>query len=228
VLDHLRAADRLVDTKLAPAALLADRFHPFRGEDPAIELDELAAAFARYPRLPKLASIDVLRDALVSGAQQGLFGLVSGSSWDAEDAAVRFEEAVPPDEIQFQPGTYLVPAATARGLVKDTAAGDRPVTPTPEGHPPVTAPSDDRTSGSDGRAAPPRRLTLSLANVPSAKARDVVRGVVLPLAKANPLVEVDIVIRVDGGSDSVGPDDLDLIIIEAMRQLGLVPDIRQE
>jgi uncharacterized protein DUF499 len=228
VLDHLRAVDRLVDTKLAPAALLADRFHLFRGEDPAIELDELAAAFARYPRLPKLASIDVLRDALVSGAQQGLFGLVSGSSWDAEDAVVRFEEAVPPDEIQFQPGTYLVRAATARGLVKDTATGDRPVTPTPEGHPPVTDPSDDRTTGSDGRAAPLRRLMLSLANVPSAKARDVVRGAVLPLAKANPLVEVDIVIRVDGGSDGVGPDDLDLTIIEAMRQLGLAPDIRRE
>ncbi len=57
---------------------------------------------------------------------------------------------------------------------------------------------------------------------------DVVRGAVLPLAKANPLVEVDIVIRVDGGSDGVGPDDLDLTIIKAMRQLGLVPDIRQE
>jgi hypothetical protein len=228
VLDHLRAADRLVDTTLAPAALLADRFHLFRGENPAIELDELAAAFGRYPRLPKLSTMEVLRDALVKGTQQGLFGLVSGSSWDATDAVVRFREVVTPDEIQFQPGTFLVRAATTQTLVKDAAPDGGSGPPTEGGHPPVTTQPDDRTPESEGRTARPQHLTISLASVPSAKARDVVRGAVLPLAKANPVVELDIVIRVDGGSDGVGPDDLDLSIVEGLRQLGLFPGVTEE
>jgi hypothetical protein len=227
VLDHLRAADRLVDKTLAPAALLADRFRLFRDEDPAIELDALAAAFSRYPRLPKLTSTDILRGALVSGTEQGLFGLVSGSSWDAGDALVRFREVVVPDEIQFQPGTYLVRAGAARELAKDIPIDEASGAAATEEPSPTTAHNEGRTSDSVSRPTRPRHLTISLTNVPSAKTRDVVRGAILPLAKNNPLVEVDIVIRVDGGGDGVGPDDLDLSIVEGLRQLGLFPDVRQ-
>jgi hypothetical protein len=225
ILDHLRAADRLVDTTLAPAALLADRFHLFRAEHPAIELDELAAAFARYPRLPKLTTLHVLRDALVSGTQQGLFGLVSGSAWDADDAVVRFRQPVLADEVQFQPGTYLVRAAAARALVKDVTPANMPEAPVEESHGPIDRTADHCEPEPSGRVTPPRSLTISLTNVPSAKARDVVREAVLPLAKANPVVEVDMVIHVDGGTAGVAPDDLDLSIIEGLRQLGLDPRI---
>jgi uncharacterized protein len=228
VLDHLRAADRLVDTTLAPAALLADRFHLFRDGDPAIELDELAAAFARYPRLPKLTTLDVLRDALISGTQQGLFGLVSGSAWDAGDAVVRFRQPVLPDEVQFQPGTYVVRAAAAQVLVRDTASDSTPGAPPEESPVSIERTAEHREPESAGRVAPPRSLTISLTNVPSAKARDVVRGAVLPLAKANPVVEVDIVIHVDGGTAGVAPDDLDLSILEGLRQLGLEPRVARE
>jgi hypothetical protein len=229
VLDHLRAADRLVDATLAPAALLADRFHLFHGDDPAIELDELAAAFARYPRLPKLTTLDVLRDALVSGTQQGLFGLVSGSAWDASDAVVRFRQPVLPDEVEFQPGTYVVRAAAAQALVRDTAPDDTtPGAPPEESRGSIERTAEHREPESAGRVAPPRSLTISLTNVPSAKARDVVRGAVLPLAKANPVVEVDIVIHVDGGTAGVAPDDLDLSILEGLRQLGLEPRVARE
>jgi Protein of unknown function (DUF499) len=228
VLEHLRAADRLVDTTLAPAALLADRFHLFRDGDSAIELDELAAAFARYPRLPKLATIEVLRSALISGTQQGLFGLVSGSSWDAADAVVRFREAVTPDELQFQPGTYLIRAAAAQALVKDESDENRPGATTEDTHPSTATPGTESVPETDGKKVAPRRMTLSLVDVPSTKMRDVVRGAILPLAKANSEVEVDLVIRVDGGTEGVGPDDLDLTIIESLRQLGLSPDISKE
>lgn len=224
VLDHLRAADRLIETTLAPAALLADRFHLFRDEDPAIELDELAAAFARYPRLPKLATVDVLRDALVSGTQQGLFGLVSGSAWDADDAVVRFREPVARDEVQFQPGTYLVRAAAVQSLSRDLTPASTPATPA-EALPGFDDSAEPHSGPAAGRNTPPRSLTISLANVPSAKVRDVLRGAVLPLAKANPMVEVDIVIHVDGGTAGVAPEDLDLSILEGLRQLGLTPRV---
>jgi hypothetical protein len=227
VLDHLRAADRLVDKTLAPAALLADRFHLFHADNPAIELDELSSAFARYPRLPKLGSPHVLRDALVSGTQQGLFGLVSGSAWDAEDAVVRFREQVMPDEVQFQPGTYVVRAAAIQALARASA---EPRLSTIGTDPEVAddLPTDQPESEPSRRQAPTRNLTISLTSVPSAKAREVIRGAVLPLAKANPLVEVDIVIHVDGGNAGVAPDDLDLSILEGLRQLGLDPRVERE
>ncbi len=228
VLEHLRSVDRLLDTTLAPAALLTDRFQLFRGDDPAIEFDELSAAFARYPRLPKLARLGILRDALVSGTQQGLFGLVSGSAWNAEDAVLRFRELVGPDEIQFQPGTFLVRAAAVQTLDKTAPANDGADVATESGDPVATTQTGGSAREPDGQQTRPRRLTISLAGVPSVKARDVVRSAVLPLAKANPSVEMDIVIRADGGDAGVGPDDLDLTIFEALRQLGLSPDVRRE
>ena len=77
VLDHLRSADRIAETSLAPAALLAARFGLLPAGVDAVELDELLASFGRLPRLPKLASSNVLRNALVDGVRQGLFGLAS-------------------------------------------------------------------------------------------------------------------------------------------------------
>ena len=204
------------------------RFRLFRAGDPAVELDELAAAFARYPRLPKLTTVDVLRNALVSGTQQGLFGLVSGSAWDAEDAVVRFRQPVVSDEVQFQPGTYVVRASAAQALVRDAASESRPPLPVEESRVTIDRTGDHSEPQSAGRVAPPRSLTISLTKVPSAKARDVVRGAVLPLAKANPVVQVDIVIHVDGGTAGVAPDDLDLSILEGLRQLGLEPHIVRE
>jgi hypothetical protein len=157
-----------------------------------------------------------------------LFGLVSGSAWDADDAVVRFREPVAPDEVQFQPGTFVVRAAAAQALVREVVANSQPGALPEDAHAPVEPPDDPRAPESAGRTAPPRSLTISLAHVPSAKARDVVRGAVLPLAKANPVVEVDIVIHVDGGTAGVAPDDLDLSILEGLRQLGLEPLVVRE
>ena len=41
----------------------------------------------------------------VDGVAKGLFGLASGSSWDPEDAVLRFSQPIDPSEVQFQPGT---------------------------------------------------------------------------------------------------------------------------
>ena len=88
----MRSADRLVETSLAPAALLAARFGLLPEGSDAVEIDTLLGYFYRLPRLPKLASPQVLRQALAEGVRQGLFGLASGSAWDAEDAVLRFGE----------------------------------------------------------------------------------------------------------------------------------------
>jgi len=114
ILEYLRGADRLVEATLAPAALLANRFGLLPEGTDAVELDALLGYFARLPRLPKLAGSKVLRSALVEGVAKGLFGLASGSSWDAEDAVLRFAQPVDPSEVQFQPGTFIVRASAIK------------------------------------------------------------------------------------------------------------------
>lgn len=86
VLEYLRSADRIIETTLAPAALLAARFGLLPEGTNATEVEALLGFFYRLPRLPKLANPGVLRRALAEGVERGLFGLASGSAWDAEDA----------------------------------------------------------------------------------------------------------------------------------------------
>ena len=128
VLEYLRTADRLVEATLAPAALLAPRFGLLPEGTNAVELDTLLGYFSRLPRLPKLAGPQVLRQALVDGVGKGVFGLASGSSWDAEDAVLRFTQPIDPSEVQFQPGMWLVRAST----IKDLLAARAPAPSTTE------------------------------------------------------------------------------------------------
>jgi hypothetical protein len=117
VLDYLRETDRIIETTLAPAALLSARFGLLPEGTNVAELEALLGFFYRLPRLPKLANSGVLRRALAEGVEKGLFGLASGSAWDAEDAVIRFSQSIDPTEIQFQPGTWLVRAATIKELI---------------------------------------------------------------------------------------------------------------
>jgi hypothetical protein len=73
-------------------------------------------------RLPKLAGLEVLRTCLADGVQQRVFGLASGSDWAADDAVLRFGDGVEPNEIQFQPGTWLVRAGVIKELVASRGA----------------------------------------------------------------------------------------------------------
>lgn len=80
VLEYLRSADRIIETTLAPAALLATRFGLFPEGTNHTELEALLGFFYRLPRLPKLANPGVLRRALAEGVEKGLFGLASGAA----------------------------------------------------------------------------------------------------------------------------------------------------
>lgn len=228
VLEYLRSADRIAETTLAPAALLAERFGLLPRDRSAVELDALLGAFAKYPRLPKLANPQVLRAALVQGVAQGLFGLSSGSAWDAPDAVLRFREPVARDEIEFQPGTFLVRAKAMESLLGERGQADGPERSTPGAtHPDEEEPGTAESGGTepDGQRTA-LRLTIDLAGIPSSKTREVLRAAVLPLAASNPTVTIDLTIHVDGGQSGVSLADLDLTVLEGLRQLGLEPTVR--
>jgi uncharacterized protein len=237
VLDYLRAADRLVETTLAPAALLAARFGLLPEGTDAVELDTLLGYFARLPRLPKLAGAQVLRAALAEGVAKGLFGLASGSSWDAEDAVLRFGEPLDPSEIQFQPGTFLVRAAAMRALLAKQAAGEREPGARPSGTATTMAPEDGRSTATEpeGRVSEPHpsidegggtsgvlsKVTVHVKAIPGSKARDVVKVAILPLGASSSDVSVEMTIRADGGLAGISRETLNLVVLEGLRQLGL-------
>ena len=236
VLDYLRGADRLVD-KLAPAALLSGRFNLVPEDTDAVELDKLAGQFARLTRLPKLARLDVLRQCLADGVKQKVFGLASGSDWRADDAVLRYGTGMSLDEIEFQPGTWLVRAKTMDALLRSRPDDESVVSPQTatgsEDGPPeaaVAGTEEGTTSavGSTDASRPGKKTTkvrVTVRDVPADKARDVIKVAVLPLSANSVTTSFDIVIEADGGAAGISRETLDLVVAEGLRQLGLDADI---
>jgi hypothetical protein len=224
VLDYLRSADRLVESTLAPAALLAARFGLLPAGSNVVELDALLGFFYRLPRLPKLGSSQVLRQALVEGVGKGLFGLASGSAWDAEDAVLRFAQPIDQSEVQFQPGTWLVRASAIRELIARRE-------PAPTEASPPDADSEVQPASPPGRGTvvpspdrPPAaisHLKIRIRDIPAGKARDVLKVAVLPLGASAANVTVEMVIDADGGLSGIPRETLNLVVLEGLRQLGL-------
>jgi hypothetical protein len=237
VLDYLRETDGIIETILAPAALLSARFGLLPEGTKTTELDALLGFFYQLPRLPKLANPGVLRRALAEGVEKGLFGLASGSAWDAEDAVLRFSQSIDPTEIQFQPGTWLVRAATIRELIArrqpppPTPGPDAPPATGAQGGEPPTPQPDDKNPGttSPGPGTPPKPANpvgpipgvgIHLAGIPASKMRDVIRVAVIPLSQASTDVTIELNIHADGGLTGIPRETLNLVVLEGLRQLG--------
>lgn len=236
VLGYLRSSDRIAEGRLAPAALLSARFGLLPEGSDAIELDTLLARFWQLPRLPKLGSRDVLRDALVEGVRAGLFGLASGSSWDAEDAVLRFREPVDPGEVDLQPGTYLVRRSAMESLLALRAPDER-TEPGTEQRKTASEEEVTRTSvttSPDGERRPQREpshyaeVTLTITDVPGERMRDVLKVAIIPLSASSAEVTVDLTVRARGGVGGIPRDTLRLTVEEGLRQLGLAHRLQAE
>lgn len=227
VADYLRGADRLLDTVLAPAALLTDRFGVLSADSEAVEIDRLLSSFYRLPRLPKLATADVLRNCLVQGVENGTFGLASGATWDADDSVLRFQTHVLPGEIQFQPGTWLLRAATAKRLLEGRAPSPEPVSaggPSGPVHVVVEPEAEEQPAGAGGPANP-TRVTISVTGVTADKIRDVLKVAVFPLTSGGATVSVNVEVVADDPS-GIPRNTLDLVVLEGLRQLGVDHETR--
>lgn len=228
--DHLRSTDRLLEAVLAPAALLTERFGVIAAGDDAVELDRLLAFFYRLPRLPKLASANVLRSCLIQGVENGTFGLASGASWNAPDAVLRFAQPVDPTEVQFQPGTWLVRAAAIRALCDER----RPSTAGDGGASPVRAPVEVVEAAPEAgfdtgtvTRRDPTRIALRVEGVSADKIRDVIKVAVMPLAATGADVSATLEI-VAVNSAGVPRKTIDLVVKEGLRQLGVQHHVDDE
>ena len=224
IIEHLAATDRLLRHTLAPAALLSSRFGVLGPDNEAVELDQLFAYFYRLPRLPKLADADVLRNCLARGVADGIFGLVSGAAWYAPDAVRRFAATIDPSEIQFQPGTWLVRAATIKQLIDSHSVRDEPDGgPRDSSDADTPADTDDAhltgedPSESSGDAT---SVVISASKVPADRVRDVVKVAVAPLVATGASVTVTLTISASR-PEGIPQSTLDLTVEEGLRQLGI-------
>jgi hypothetical protein len=233
VKDYLTANDRLLDGTLAPAALLSSRFHVMGEEDEAVEIDRLLGFFYRLPRLPRLGSPDVLRRCLVAGVESRIFGMASGSNWKASDAILRYGERIDPGEIQFQPGTWLVRASIMETLLADRGIAAAP-TPSVPSSPsaPVDGAGDgarevggETTSPDPGRRTDPTSIRITVTGVPADKVRDVIKVAIFPLAAKGADVTTSFEIAASK-ADGLSRRDLDLVVREGLKQLGVEVVIR--
>ena len=193
----------------------------------ALALEDLRAFFARHPHLPKLGSQAVLQNCVVRGVRDGVFGIAFGASWNAPDSVLRIDTDVTPEEVQFQPGVYLVKAGAApEELMDRNGASPTPPVPTP------TA-GGDRETGGDGATTAPssteanegkraiESIRLSLRNVPADKMRDVIKVAILPFAASGARVETTIELVAEAGDAGIPRETLELTVLEGLRQLGL-------
>jgi len=231
VASTLREADRLLVGTLAPAALLTDRFGVFPADAEVVSLEDLRAYFARHPHLPKLGSPAVLQNCVVRGVREGVFGIAFGASWNAPDSVLRIDTDVTPDEVQFQPGVYLVKAGVAR---EELLKRDGVTTSTP---PRTPTGGTDREIAGDGAVAPSvapdgkkskqgiASVRLNIRNVPADKMRDVIKVAILPFAASGARVDTSVEVVADAGDAGIPRETLELTVLEGLRQLGLEVDV---
>jgi len=225
VVSHLREADRLLVGTLAPAALLTDRFGVFSADADAVGLEDLRAYFTRHPHLPKLGSQAVLQNCVVRGVREGVFGIAFGASWNAPDSVLRIDTDVLPDEVQFQPGVYLVKAGAAREELLNRG-GTTPAAPAST----TGGGAELRDQGSAAPVSPSKpektkgrisTVRLKIRNVPADKMRDVIKVAILPFAASGARVETTVEVVAEASEAGIPRETLDLTVLEGLRQLGL-------
>jgi hypothetical protein len=115
---------------------------------------------------------------------------------------------------------HLVRAAAIEPLIAQRHPSAAPVvTEEKQGGLHEPAPVKDDTPAPSATAAL-TRLRVRIDDVPSSKARELIRAAVLPLAKSYTNVTLDITINAAGGEGATR-SDLDMIVLEGLRQLGI-------
>jgi len=187
-------------SKLAPKVLLEKTFTK---DEPQKSFAEIWETFLKYPELPMLENEKVLKDTIIQGVQNGLFGVTIGEK-------IRYMETVSAEEMTDD--VLILRKEIAEKMKKETKEG--PIPPEGGAPQPPAAPIEPRPTPEKIRKV---KLT---AQVPWDKLSDLMRGVFSPLhregAKIAPL-EVKIEAEAELG---ISRDTLDLKIRETLSQIG--------
>jgi hypothetical protein len=205
VREFLKSQELLLE-RLSPHNLLKKAL---RGDEQEKPVAEIAEAFLRYPQLPMVQSLEVIREAINQGVQGGDFAVKIGervyfretlpASLSMDDAVLVRKELVPQAPAVAEPPPQAALQAT-------------PAVPSRAG---VEALPSARPSPEAGG----HRLRLRV-KVPWDKLSDFVRGVILPLRNDGAALEVEVYIQARSESGGIKPATLEHKVKETLRQIG--------
>jgi len=195
---YLKDQEVLLD-KISPKVLLGKTFSE---KDERKSLVEIWEAFLKYYELPLLESESVLKNAIVKGLQDGIFGLSIGDE-------VWYEENVSPPEISDD--TIVVRkeiAAKMREEVKREKI-EREIT--------STKPEEVFISPQVGKEVL-QRIVIEV-EIPWDRLSDLIRGVFMPLNREG--AKISLKMRIEALSEKgISKDTLDLKVKETLSQIG--------
>jgi len=198
VKNHLKDEEILLE-KLSPKALLEKTFSK---DDESKSLGDMLEAFFKYPELPMLESVDVLKSTVAQGVQTGLLGVKIG------EKDIRYLKPVSKDELTED--TLILRPEVAKEMVKE--AGEAPPVPPTGPGAEVTGPTPPTPQGAI------KRIRLK-AKVPWDRLSDMLRGVLIPLNREG--AQIFLEIKLEAQSDAgISRDVLDLKIKETLNQIG--------
>jgi hypothetical protein len=124
---------------------------------PGGSVSDVVDAFYSFLGLPRLSSAEAIRKAIVQGVNQGLFAYSSGTAptlgpdgrYQVAPATIAFQKPIAEDEVDFETGFLIAPAAVPAPPPAVVPGGDGPE-PEPEtgdGGPVVVPPGDGPTGG---------------------------------------------------------------------------------
>ncbi len=166
VKDYLKGQEILLD-KLSPKVLLEKTFSK---DDKSKSLGEIWEAFLRYTELPMLESMDVLKNAVAQGVQEGLFGA------KISERDIRYLKHVSKDELTED--RLILRGEIAREMMKE-----------------IEGISPERKEEEPERKPAPavegiRRIELT-AKIPLDKVSVVVSGVLVPLQEKGAQISLE-------------------------------------
>lgn len=212
VYEYLKSQDILLD-RLAPRRVLEKAMAK---EEQEKRLGDIYEAFLRYPHLPILESEQVLRDAVIQGVREGLFGLRSGGRIYFHDSPL--ESALNPEDVVVRP-------EVAEQALREAEPAFRPETSV--GGVMVREEETETVAGGEGTSipiagvAPKAEITRLMLRVriPWDKISDIVRGVFQPLRQDDVTLEVEL--KIDARSSAgIKRNTLEQKVYETLRQIG--------
>ncbi|MGB9718139.1 MAG: hypothetical protein ACPL4E_06830 [Thermoproteota archaeon] len=171
----------------------------FSKDDERKNVVEIWEAFLKFPELPMLEGENVLKDALIKGVEDGVFGI-------SMNEKVYYQETIPLPELTED--VFVLRKEIAQKEKEKVPPTEISVTPPPMAHTsPVSVPKGFI-----------RKITLRV-KVPWDKLSDMVRGVLAPLSREG--AEISLEIKIDAISEKgISKDTIDLKVKETLNQIG--------
>ncbi|MBO3798316.1 MAG: DUF499 domain-containing protein [Thermoproteota archaeon] len=198
----------LLLNKLAPKVLLEKVFS--KDEDRK-SFSEIWEAFMKYPGLPLLEDENVLKNTIIQGVRDGVFGIAVGET-------VHYLENVPISVITDD--TVVLRKEVAERMKKEVGV----VQPAPSvsAAPPVTVVTPPVGKPSEAKPPPPgivRRIEIT-AQVPWEKLSDLIKGVLAPLHREGAQV-APLEVRIEATSEKgISRNTVNITVKETLNQIG--------